>query len=88
MIESVQFGEDPSDVIDSHLFESVARDALIVRKQIRKQSPRLYQWLSEHGTLHDFALDMAAGKILQSDGFVRKYKLPKSIESEVKALLM
>jgi hypothetical protein len=77
-------GRDVVDILDS-LVE--AADPMPVRKLLRKTAPRLYQWLSGNGTLHDFALDVATGRMRKPEHFERKFDIPKSMRGALTAVL-
>ena len=86
LIDEVLTGQEISDVITS-VVEGTAEKAMVVRKRIRQTAPRLYQWLSDGGFLHDFALDMASGRMSRAEHYKHKYSVPASMIKDVALLL-
>lgn len=83
-IERVIEGADVSTALDA-LVEAV--DPMPVRKRLRQVAPRLYQWLAQNGTLHDFALDAAAGRMRKPEHFEHKFDIPKSMRAALTTVL-
>jgi hypothetical protein len=79
LIDRSLAGETAQSLV-SEVQEQTLPQALKLRKQLRSESPKLYQHLSGRGTLHDFALDLHK---MKAKALISKYEIPKELLKEL-----
>ena len=79
MVDLAVEGADPNALLERSLDNPP--DPLVLRRNLRRMSPSLYNFLSDAGVLHEFALDVASG--VDSWTLIHKYEIPRELQREV-----
>lgn len=74
-------GDDPALALLEAIDLSALPNPLAIRKQIRRLSSQLYNFLSDSGSLHEFALDIAAKTNVHQ--LEKRYEIPKELRREL-----
>jgi len=80
-VNRAMHGDDPALVLLEAIDLSSLPNPLAVRKQIRRLSSQLYNFLSDSGTLHEFALDVASKMDVHQ--LEKRYEIPKELRHEL-----